>query len=80
MAFVTVAMFQSILIIVRGIIVAKKIKTLQNVVYLDLNVVLVVLAFTVWVFLSSLFFMHLYFICTNQTTNEHFKNMESSLW
>lgn len=69
MAFVTIAWLLSIFLIVQGIIVANKIKNDEGTAYLALNIVLVVLGFAAWVFLSSLFFMHLYFIFTNQTTN-----------
>lgn len=57
---------ESILVVVQGVLVA--IDEESGLIFI-FNIVLCILGFVAWAFVSSLFFFHIYLSIINQTTN-----------
>lgn len=71
--FVTLLWIQSILLMVQGGIVAADVGSSAGAPFI-LNILLIPLAFLAWLFVSSLFFFHVFLTIQNQTTNEFCKS------
>lgn len=58
---------------IQGAIVAADVGSSADAIFI-LNILVIPLAFLGWLFVSSLFFFHLYLTINNQTTNEYCKS------
>lgn len=72
-SFVSLLWIEAIFLIVQGALVAADLGASSGATFY-LNLILVLLAFIGWIFVSSLFFFHIYLSVRNETTNEFCKN------